>query len=355
MTTENKNHNLENLGRALLRQSARQIQRKETTKARRIAAGSMAMAVVAMQVLPAYAFVTNTVTASGSGPGGAPVSGSATANVDVANALPNIKVVETAVFLNPGDDANGNGKADPGDIITYVYKVTNNGNVTLKDVVPTQTNDGAGTTPIMVVPLTYTDNGSAAAGTLGDSSDVITTDNKWGILGPGDIISFKSTYTVVAGDIIALGGGTGTGLSGNPEADGFIDDKISVTANYIDTAAATTTPVTATDRANTQLFINNKLTITKTPNLAINVAAGTVVTYTYTVKNEGNTPITGITLSDTHNGIVGGLTPVFGSFTTNVGGLSTNAGNTITNLMPGDVASYTALYTVTQADVDNRQ
>jgi uncharacterized repeat protein (TIGR01451 family) len=352
MDNSKKDNSLEQLGRALLRQSARNIHKAETTKFRRITAGSMAMAVAAMQVIPAYAAITNTVTASGSGPGGVGVSGTASANVDVANAAADIKVVETMSITT---DANSNGKADPGDVITYTYKVTNIGNVTLKDVVPTESHDGAGSAPAMVVPTTYTDNGSAAAGTLGDSSDAVTTDGKWGVLGPGDIINFKSTYTVVSGDITALGGGTGTGLSGNTEADGYIDDRISVTANYINSAAATTTAVTSTDRGNTQLNIINKLDITKTPSVSLNVAAGTIVTYTYIVANNGNTPITGITLSDTHNGVVGGLVPVFVSFTTNAGGLSSNTGNTITNLMPGDVAKYTAQYTVTQADVDNRQ
>jgi uncharacterized repeat protein (TIGR01451 family) len=347
-----RNNSIEQQGRALLRQSARQIQKSETSKFKRISAGSMAMAVVAMQVMPAFATINNTVTANGTGPGGVAVSGSANAAVDVANALPAIKVIETMVITT---DANGNGKADPGDIITYSYKVTNTGNVTLKDVIPTQTNDGLGTTPVMVVPTAVTtDNGSAAAGTIGDSVDTITTDNKWGILGPADVITFKSTYTVLASDITALGSGTGTGLSGNPEADGFLDDKISVIGTYFDTAAATTTPVTSTDRANTQLNIINNLSITKVPNVSTNVPAGTVVTYTYLVTNNGNTPITGITLSDTHNGIPGALVPAFQSFTVNLGA-STNAGNTITKLAPGDVARFTANYTVTQADVDNRQ
>jgi uncharacterized repeat protein (TIGR01451 family) len=352
MKNFNDNSSLELHGRALLRKSARDIRRNETTKFRRITAGSMAMAVVAMQVMPAFAAITNTVTATGKGPGNVDITGGANASVDVANALPTINVVETMVITT---DVNGNGKADPGDIITYSYKVTNSGNVTLKDVIPTQTNDGAGTTPIMVVPATYVDNGSAAAGTIGDSSDTNTADNKWGVLGPGDIITFKSTYTVTTADITALGGGTGTGLSGNPEADGFLDDKVSVTGTYFNTAAATTTPATDTDRANTQLNIINNLNVTKVPNVSTNVAAGTVVTYTYTVTNNGNTPITGITLADTHNGVVNGLIPVFQSFITNAGGLSTNSGNTITKLMPGDVAKYTANYTVTQADIDNRQ
>ncbi len=352
MQNFNDDNSLELKGRSLLQNSARAIKRAETTKLRRITAGSLAMAVVALQVMPGFAAINNTVTATGSGPGASSVSGNANASVDVANALPTLNVVETMVITT---DLNGNGKADPGDIITYSYKVTNTGNVTLKDIIPTETNDGAGTTPVMVVPATYVDNGSAAAGTIGDSSDSNTADNKWGVLGPGDIITFKSTYTVTSADIFALGGGTGTGLSGNPEADGFLDDKVSVTGTYFNTASATTTPATDTDRTNTQLNIINNLSVTKVPNVSTNVAAGTVVTYTYLVTNNGNTPITAITLSDTHNGVVNGIIPVFQSFPTNAGGQSTNSGNTLTKLMPGDVARYTANYTVTQADIDNRQ
>jgi uncharacterized repeat protein (TIGR01451 family) len=206
----------------------------------------------------------------------------------------------------------------------------------------------------LIVPTAVTtDAGSPAAGTIGDSVDTVTTDSNWGKLGPGDVVTFKSTYVVTAGDIASLGGGTGLGLSGLPNPDSFLDDKVVVTASYVDPVAGTTTPVTATDRANTPLNVLNKLQITKVPDVTTNVTAGTVVTYTYTVTNTGTAPITDVTLSDTHNGVVGGLVPVFSSFTTNTG--STNTGNTINTLMPGDVAKYTATYTVTQADIDNRQ
>jgi uncharacterized repeat protein (TIGR01451 family) len=81
-----------------------------------------------------------------------------------------------------------------------------------------------------------------------------------------------------------------------------------------------------------------------------------VITYTYTVRNDGNVPLTAITLGDVHNGnngVPGTLTPVFQSFTVNTG--STNTGNTINTLQPGDEAIYTATYVVRQADIDNRQ
>jgi uncharacterized repeat protein (TIGR01451 family) len=353
MKNFNDNSSLELHGRALLRKSARDIRRTETTKFRRITAGSMAIAVVAMQVMPAFAAITNTVTATGKGPGNSVVTGGANASVGVAPAAPTIKVVETMVLA----DTNGNNKADPGEIITYFYKVTNSGNVTLKSVTPTQTNDGLGSTPVMVVPTTYVDNGSSTAGTLNDSSDTNTADKKWDVLGPGDIITFTSNYTVLTSDITALGSGTGTGKSGFPEADGFLDDKISVTGTYFNTANGNApTVATGTDSANTQLNIINTLSVTKVPNVSTNVTAGTPVIYTYTVTNTGNTPITDIGLVDTHNASGTAPTPVFQSFTTNLGGSTYDSTNkVITKLAPGDVAKYTATYIVTQSDIDNLQ
>jgi large repetitive protein len=348
-------HNsIENKGRALLRLSAQKIRRSETSKFRRISAGTMAMAIAAAQIVPAFATIDNTVTASGSGPGGVGVSGTANAQVSVIPAAPGVAVVKSIVFATPGGDANGNGKADPGDVLNYKFTVTNAGNVTLKNVTVADANDGVGAAVAVVVPTAVTtDNGTAAAGTLNDSTNASTT--KWDKLGPGDVITFTGSYTVVAGDLNAAGGGTGTGATGNAEPDGYLDDKATVNADYIN--GATTTSVTASDKKSIQLNIAPGMLVTKTADKTANVIAGDVITYTYTVKNNGNTPITGITLADTHNGIPSGapgaLTPAFQSF--NTGATSTHTGNTITLLQPGDVATYTATYTVTQTDVDTRQ
>lgn len=321
---------------------------------RRISAGSFAMALAAMQVAPAYATIDNSVTASGTAPGGIPVSATIGATVGVETAAPAISMAKVASFAVPAtDDVNGNGLADPGDIITYVYTVTNNGNVTIQNVEIVDTHDGVGAAPAIVVPtVVTTDAGTAPAGTLNDSSDLInTTDALWGTLGPGDVITFQSTYTVVTGDIIGAGGGSGTGLSTLAEPDGYLDNSATASASY--TSGATTTNVSSTSRANKQLNINNSISITKTPNLTSNVAAGTTVTYTYVVSNDGNTPVSTLNLVDTHKGVSGAITPVFGSF--NVGSTSTHTGNTIDILQPGDNATYTATYVVTQSDVDTLQ
>ena len=318
----------------------------------RFSVAPLALFVAVTQVAPAYATIDNTVTASGTAPGSVAVQVQATETVDVVDDAPAITVLKAVSFANPGDDADGDGLADAGDVVTYTYTVTNSGNVTLTDVSVADVHDGAGTAPTVAVPtVVTTDAGSAPAGTLNDSSDTVTGDGNWDVLGPGDVITFTSTYTVVAADLAAAGGGTGTGFSGNAEPDGFIDNTATASGSYDDGSGPTV--VTDSDTRNIELDIAPSLQISKVADDDTNVVAGQTVTYTYTVTNNGNVPISGITLSDEHKGVVGALTPAFSSFTTNTG--STNSGNTITVLQPGDVAVYTATYVVTQSDVDNLQ
>ncbi len=318
----------------------------------RFSAAPLALFVAVSQVAPAYATIDNTITVSGTAPGSVAVNATDTENVDVVDDAPAVTVVKAISFAAPGDDADGDGKADAGDLVTYTYTVTNSGNVTLSDVAVSDAHDGAGTAPAVVVPVSVTtDNGSAGAGTLNDSTDTITGDGDWDKLGPGDVITYSSTYTVVAADINTAGGGSGTGFSGSAEPDGYLDNTATVTSSYNDGTGAVA--VTDTDTRSIELDITPSLLVSKVADVTTNVVAGTTVTYTYTVTNAGNVPITGVTLSDEHKGVVGALTPAFGSFTTNTG--STNTGNTITLLQPGDVAVYTATYVVTQDDVDNLQ
>lgn len=341
-----ENSSIENEGRSLLLRSVRQIQKVEMKKFKRVTCGLIALALAAFQIVPSFAAINNTVTATGTTPGGVPIVGTSGASVTVQPAAPAITILETIVFA-PGGDVNGNGKADPGDIVAYSYKVTNTGNVTLKDVIVTTVHDGVGAPLTVNVPTTVTtDNGTAGAGTLGDSQDPITTDNKWAKLGPADVITFTSTYSVVPGDIAGAGGGTGPG-----QPDNILDTKAIVNAGYVN--GATTTPVTANDTKGILLNIAPGMQVLKTASPTGNVTAGQLITYTYTVTNTGNTPITNVALADTHNGVAGALVPTFQTF--NVGATSTNTGNVINTLQPGDVATYTATYTVTQTDVDTRQ
>lgn len=306
-------------------------------------AGPLALVLLMAGSISAYAAVTNSVTVTGTGPSGPPGSVTDTANesVDVEDDAPAISVVRSFTLTN---DVNGNGLVDAGDSIVYNYAVHNSGNVTLTNVNINDIHQATGAPLTFITPASVTtDNGSVPAGTLNDSSDVgATNDGDWDILGPDDFITFTSApYTVVPGDIVLL---TST-------ADNDIDGTVTASGGYDPGAAPVT--VTGTSSSPVPLNIVPSLEVTKVADQDTNVPAGTTVTYTYRVKNNGTVPITNVTLADTHKGVLNALTPTFASWITDTG--STNTGNVINILAPGDEAEFTATYVVTQADVDTLQ
>jgi uncharacterized repeat protein (TIGR01451 family) len=82
---------------------------------------------------------------------------------------------------------------------------------------------------------------------------------------------------------------------------------------------------------------NPGLTITKSASPLSYDSVGQTITYTYTVTNSGNVDLTGLQLTDDQ---VTGLIPL------------QNSGNTVTSLSPGDQATGTATYKITEADID---
>ena len=79
-----------------------------------------------------------------------------------------------------------------GDIISYIYRVTNSGNVTMTNVTINDAHIGYGTDP---VPTNET-----LVSPPGNSTDA-AVNGSWDSLAPGDVITFTSAYTVVQADI----------------------------------------------------------------------------------------------------------------------------------------------------------
>jgi large repetitive protein len=110
-------------------------------------------------------------------------------------------------------------------------------------------------------------------------------------------------------------------------------------------------------------FSNTKsapqLTILKTPSTFGPVPVGTVITYTYTVTNSGNVAMTGVSVSDVHNGSGVFTGPGNESLLTDVAPLGDSTDAAINGswdtLAPGDILTFTATYVVTQNDVDTLQ
>jgi hypothetical protein len=102
------------------------------------------------------------------------------------------------------------------------------------------------------------------------------------------------------------------------------------------------------------------LQVTKVATPANNVAAGTTVTYTYTIRNSGNQTLTNVSLNDVHTGSGIAPVPLNEILTTDANTPldSTDAtpnDGVWTKLAPGDVVTLKSTYIITQTDVDTRQ
>ncbi|MEP1230297.1 MAG: hypothetical protein ABJG88_06445 [Litorimonas sp.] len=91
--------------------------------------------------------------------------------------------------------ANNLGPYLAGDVVTYTYTVTNDGNVAIRNVTITDTHNGSDPAPTPSDETLITDTG-----TQGGSTDV-AVDGSWDALAPEEIVTFTGTYTVTQTDI----------------------------------------------------------------------------------------------------------------------------------------------------------
>jgi uncharacterized repeat protein (TIGR01451 family) len=229
--------------------------------------------------------ITNTATASATPPGGAtaPVSDPSSAAVPVVGA-PALTVVKSSQLT---------GAAVAGGTVTYSFLVANTGNVTVGDVVVTDT-DFSGTGP------------------LGAITCPVTT------LAPGASTTCTAGYTLTQADVDA---GTLTNSA---------------------TAGGTTPggdPVTSPPSENAQpLAAAPALALVKSADPVVVTAAGQTVAYAFLVTNTGNVTLTDPTVAET---------AFSGTGTAPAAECPTGP------LAPGASVTCTATYTVTQADVDS--
>jgi uncharacterized repeat protein (TIGR01451 family) len=223
----------------------------------------------------------NTATVTGTPPAGPNVTAQDNESVTIP-AVPSLSLVKTGTL-----NAGSNGVADAGDTITYTFTVTNTGNVPLTNV-------------------TITDPGVTLSGGLIAS------------LAPGasNSTTFTATRTLTQANINA-------GVYNN-------------TATVIGTPPSGPN-VTAQDNESVNLPAAPALTLVKTGTLnagSNGVAdAGDTITYTFTVTNTGNVPLTNVTITDP--GV-------------------TMSGGPIASLAPGasNSTTFTATRTLTQANIN---
>ncbi|UWR24549.1 hypothetical protein [Sulfitobacter sp. S190] len=196
-------------------------------------------------------------------------------------------------------------------LITYTYTVANTGNVTLTET-PQVTDDKLGNTPFDCAPFPA------------------------GGLGPFETYSCSADYRVTQADL----------------DNGGVTNVATVTSSQV-VPSATHSATLTIDAGQSP-----SLSVSKTPDASSDVIAGQDITYTYAVTNTGNVTLSDVTVTDQHTSASGTAALSVGAdrLTSDInetGGSPDTAGPGIwSTLGPGDVVSFTATYSVTQADVD---
>ena len=240
---------------------------------------------------------TDTGTASGTPPGtGTPITATSSATVN-ATPAPAISVTKSA---------NPTYVTAAGQTVTYTFAVTNTGTVTLANV-------GISDVPALDATATCT----------GLTNPTATCSGTTTTLAPGQVATFSGTYTVTTAN--------------------FTAGSFSDTATASGTPPGAGSPITATATATVNTA---KITLTKTPNPTTVTAAGQTVTYTFTVTNNGTVALSNVGVTDV---------PVLTTGPTCTGltnPTATCSGTTVPSLAPGQVATFSGTYTVTQANMD---
>ncbi len=259
--------------------------------------------------------VVNTATASGKRPdGGTTTSAGSTAQTTIleSSSLTTSKAAGTpTVALGASSTQTG-----PGDTITYTYTVKNTGNVSLTGVVPADAGPKF--------------NNIAGTGTLGAYTPASAT------LAPNATQIFTAVYTLTQTDV-NNGAGISNGVTNTANASGTQPDGGTTTST--NGAASTTIPETSS-------LSLSKAAGSPTTNLGAQSTitdGGDKITYTYTVTNTGNVTLSSVAPVDagpTFNSIAG--TGTLGAFTP-----------ISASLTPGATQIFTAVYTLSQTDVNN--
>ncbi len=223
--------------------------RKERAKyrwQRKLSAAFVAASLLWLPVKPALAAITDTVTATGYD-GTTPLTSSATANVIVVPASPQLSVIKT-----PTSNFGPDGSPDPGDTISYTFTVQNTGNITLQNV----------TVVDPMATLTGTTIPTMAPGAI-------------------DTTTYTAVHTItiadlVAGQFVNIATGTAHAVSGQD----------------LTTVATVPTPLT----------VVSSMTLVKTGVLNVGgngqADAGDTISYQFLVTNTGPTTLHDVKISD---------------------------------------------------------
>ncbi|MCW2121142.1 gliding motility-associated C-terminal domain-containing protein, partial [Flavobacterium sp. 7A] len=216
---------------------------------------------------------------------------------------PSISLTKEGIY----QDTNGDGITSIGDIIKYVFEVKNTGNTVLTNV---KISDDNATVLGIVIPVL---NINASNNT-----------------------AFTAEYSITQEDI-----NTGVVYNlANALADTPVTTIPTVTAQSTDPTPCTTCPVNPSCLTCTMTLLNQVPKISLLMNGTLNdengdgmAQVGETISYTYTVMNTGDVPLTSVWIEDSKVG----LNQSSGTIDLPVGGI--------------DKTTFTAVYVITQADI----
>ena len=204
---------------------------------------------------------------------------------------------------------------ETGQTINYTYVVTNSGNIALT-AQPQVTDDRIANVTCAPVPT--------------------------GGLLPGGTLTCEASYEVTQADMDA---GEITNIAG------AFSSEAPLPSTPGDETATLTVPAIA----------NPQIVMVKSADVTADAAVDDVITYTYTVTNTGNLTLTDVIMSDMHTSASGTSAIVVGGDALNTDTIPANDSSDDiaddgrwSTLAPDDVVTFTAQYTVTQADVDTQ-
>ena len=245
--------------------------------------------------------VANTATATGEGPQGQPVDDTEGTNTPITQEPAIVIDKEGALVI---DVVEPNDRADAGDRIDYTFDVENTGNVTLSSVVVSDPLGGG-----LTVSCGLTSDGDAFAN---DGTDT---------LDPGETVQCSASYTLTQADLDA----------GTVDNTGFVDsvDPNDEPVDDDDPNTESVPQVVTIDLEKSASAIDNTVA-----GPTDRTDAGDQITYTFEITNTGNVTLSSVDLTDALVGFAGAV----------CGGAD--------ELAPGASTDCTAVYDITQADID---
>ncbi len=219
--------------------------------------------------------IANTATATGTGPGGAPVTGSGSSAPVTTAASPSVSLVKSGVV----SDVNADHRTDVGDTIEWHFAVTNTGNLTLATPTIADPSGGSVTCPVTTLAP------GASMDCTSDSPHTVTQAD----LDAGQV---TDTATATAATTCTLPMGT---LARTAAA-----QAASATCPTVTSPVSTATVPTGSIQS---LSLHKTGTVHDTNNDGV-TDTGDTIAWTIAITNTGNTTITGVTVTDPTAGVV---------------------------------------------------